>query len=218
MPQPERTYRTIALDDHPMVIEGINHILTSLAGVSNEGITKASQMMELLGQGQCFDLFILDLELPDADGFEVISAIRRHCPAAAILIYTMHQEPWILARLVRLDIQGVVSKDNAVTVLVEAVEAIRRGGTWFDEAYLQQLQTHLSANDQVANSRGQAFTLTGREEEVLRCIARGLTTAQIAEELYLSKNTVGTYRRRLMTKFGTHNVAQLISKARRFLD
>lgn len=219
MPQTEsNTYRIIALDDHPMVIEGISHILATLDGVSHQGTTNAKEMMALLTRGQCFDLFILDLELPDADGFEAIKRIREKCPDAGILIYTMHEEPWIIARLASLDIQGVVSKSRPVSRLLEAIRAIREGDTFFDGHFMQLLSHYAADNDQVASGASPAFTLSDREQEVLRCIARGLTTEQIAATLYISKNTVGTYRRRLMTKFGAHNVAQLIGKARAYID
>ena len=219
MPQPDNTtYRIISLDDHPMVIEGLSHILLSLEGISHKGLSKASELTQLLREGQCYDLFILDLELPDADGFEVLSSIRRHCPEAAILIYTMHEEPWILARLARLDIQGVVSKSQPVTILVRAIEAIRGGGTCFSENFLQMFRQLDGSATQTADKAGMKIALSDREQEVLRCIANGLTTAQIAEALFLSQNTVGTYRKRLMTKFGTHNVAQLISKARDYIE
>ena len=218
MPQPDNTtYRIISLDDHPMVIEGLSHILFSFEGISHKGISKASEMTALLAEGQCFDLFILDMELPDADGFEVLSSIRRHCPKAAILIYTMHEEPWILARLASLDIQGVVSKSQPVTMLVKTIEAIRGGGTFFDENFLQMFRQFDGSAMSSADKASMKITLSDREQEVLRCIAGGLTTAQIAEALFLSQNTVSTYRKRLMTKFGTHNVAQLICKARQYI-
>ena len=220
-----RQYNILALDDHPMVLEGIKHIVGGCDGQLNlTCVTHTSQMLAELDKSDSqqrenlFDMFILDLELPDADGFEAIAAIRRHCPAAAILIYTMHEEPWILARLARLDIQGVVSKDHPVAVLTEAVETIRHGGTYFDETFMKILGTQLSPNDQVAATKGPAFLLSDREQQVLRAIADGLSTHDIAQRLFISENTVGTYRRRLMTKFEAHNVAQLIGKARRFLE
>lgn len=205
-------YRIIALDDHPMVIEGIGHILSTLDGVSHRGLTKTAEMMQMLQQGDRFDLFILDLELPDADGFDTIASIRRHCPQAAILIYTMHQEPWMLARLAQLNLQGVVSKSNAVAVLVEAVEAIRAGGIWFDDEYLQLVKTNIGTTASPGGPDYDGPALSEREKQVLRCIVEGLSTKAIAERLYISENTVGTHRMHLMQKLGTHNVAQLISK------
>ena len=210
-----KSYRILALDDHPMVTEGISHLL---ADYSVTTATLSSDMIRLLHSGKSYDLFIIDLELPDADGFEVLSDIRRHCPESSTLIYTMHEEPWILARLARLDIQGVVSKALPVTHLLQAVEQIRQGGTAFDEAFTQQLQQLMAGESKVTYMPGDAFQLSERESQVLQCIAKGMTTQEIATKLFISDNPVGTYRHRLMTKFDAHNVAQLISKARFFIE
>ncbi len=217
MQQPEKLYRIIALDDHPMVLEGISHILTAMPNVTVEGVTSQSQLLEQLEGGRQFDLFILDLELPDANGFEVLKTIRQQCPNAAILIYTMHEEPWILARLARLSIQGVVSKNCPVGTLVEAISVIREGDTYYNEAFLRQLEllSDEKPSDKMASS--PVFQLSEREQQVLQCISEGMTTPEISDRLFISTNTVGTYRLRLMKKFDAHNVAQLIAKAQRFL-
>ena len=208
-------YRILALDDHPMVTEGISHLLGDYAVTT---VSHTTHLLSLLDSGQSYHLFIIDLQLPDADGFEVLGAIRSHCPEASILIYTMHEEPWILARLASLDIQGVVSKALPVARLRQAVETIRQGGTAFDEAFTQQLKHLMDGDSRTTYMPGNAFQLSEREQQVLQFMAQGMTTQQIAAKLFLSENTVGTYRHRLMTKFDAHNVAQLIVKARFFLE
>ena len=210
-------YRILALDDHPMVLEGITRLLMANSSNAVQSTGSSTELFALIKEGHCFDLFILDLELPDVDGFEALKTIRRQCPKAAILIYTMHEEPWVLARLARLDIQGVVSKNQPVGALVEAIDTIRRGGTYFNEAFLQQLDFLRSEQPADPMKSSPAFQLSEREQQVLRCINQGMTTPEIADRLFLSTNTVGTYRHRLMTKFDAHNVAQLIAKAQRFL-
>ena len=215
MKNPTSSYTILVLDDHPVVLEGIKRLLSADSDMQVEGVTHSSELFQLLEQGRCFQLFILDLELPDTDGFEAMATIRSHCPEAAILIYTMHEEPWILARLARLNIQGVVSKSSAVEELSKAVEAIRNGQNYYNETFVEllaQLQQQGTPDD----VPGPTFSLSDREQEVLRCISEGLTTSEIAERLFISQNTVGTYRRRLMTKLGAHNVAQLIANGRKY--
>ncbi len=218
MQTPEPTYHILALDDHPMVLEGITHLLSATPPYHVEGTTSSKELFALLEGGNQFDLFILDLELPDANGFEVLKTIRQQCPNAAILIYTMHEEPWILARLARLSIQGVVSKNCPVGTLVEAISVIREGDTYYNEAFLRQLEllSDEKPSDKMASS--PVFQLSEREQQVLQCISEGMTTSEIADRLFLSTNTIGTYRHRLMTKFDAHNVIQLISKGRKYLD
>jgi len=217
MESPEREYRVLALDDHPMVLDGISHLLSTQQGVSCHGITNTPQLLEVLESDNNFQLFILDLELPDADGFEAITTIRRHCPDAALLIFTMHEEPWILAKLARLDIQGVVAKSSPVSELLHAVTAIRAGQTYYNDSFVDFLEKLKEKPSPILLS-GDAFQLSDRELEVLRCITRGLNTSQISEEMFLSQNTVGTYRTRLMRKLGAHNVAQLIAKGRKYVE
>jgi len=152
--------------------------------------------------------------MPDSDGFEALKQIRRHCPHCAILIYTMHEEPWVLARLARLNIQGAVSKALPVSTLQQAVETIRQGNTFFDESFIGIIEQATEGQPaSLPYMASPAFKLSEREQQVLSCIAEGLTTPEIAARLYLSENTVGTYRRRLMTKFDAHTAAQLVRKA-----
>ncbi len=217
MQTPQSAYRILALDDHPMVLEGITHLLSANSTCDVRGVTASTDLFALLDEGHCFDLFILDLELPDVDGFEALKGIRQHCPDASILIYTMHEEPWILARLVSLSIQGVVSKNRPVATLVEAVEAIRQGDTYYNDAFTRQLKSLTDDAVRTPMKSSPAFQLSERELQVLRCISQGMTTPEISGRLFLSTNTVGTYRHRLMTKFEAHNVVQLIAKAQRFL-
>jgi two-component system response regulator EvgA len=201
------------------VLEGVQYLLQKQSGVVCTGITTIEELLERLQKGERFHLFILDLELPDSDGFGAFSIIREQCPEASILIYTMHEEPWMLARLARLDIQGVVSKSHPVSRLTDAVETIRQGDTYYNEAFLEQLNILTDGHQDKADvSMGSFFHLSEREQQVLEYLSRGLSTSEIAAKLFLSPNTIGTYRLRLMRKFDAHNVAQLISKTRRFLE
>ena len=216
MPQTEIEYKILALDDHPVVLEGLIHLLTSMPNTTCQGITNIDMLTDTLyGNGE-FDLLILDLELPNIDGFEVIKDVRERWGQVAILIYTMHEEPWLLARLARLDIQGVVSKNRPISDLVEAVNTIRQGGTSFSEAFLEQLKQVQTKNDVLKSS--PPFTLPEGEMKVLQCLSKGMNTKEIAEALYLSENTVGTYRHRLMVRFDVHNVVQLLAAARKYLE
>lgn len=216
MPQTEIEYKILALDDHPVVLEGLIHLLTSMPNTTCQGITNIDMLTDTLyGNGE-FDLLILDLELPNIDGFEVIKDVRERWGQVAILIYTMHEEPWLLARLARLDIQGVVSKNRPISDLVEAVDTIRQGGTSFSEAFLEQLKQVQTKNDVLKSS--PPFTLPEGEMKVLQCLSKGMKTKEIAETLYLSENTVGTYRHRLMVRFDVHNVVQLLAAARKYLE
>ena len=202
-------YRVMALDDHPVVLEGVKHLLVSTAkDVECHGVTSHHDLMALLEKGYKYELFILDLELPDSKGFEIIATIDHYCPEAAKLVYTMHEEPWIIARLAGQNIQGFVSKDSEVEKLLEAVNTIRQGGVSYNATFLQ----YAIVNGTEGHARVE---LSEREQQVLDYISKGMNTQQIANKLFISPNTVGTYRRRLMSKFDAHNVAQLLARSGR---
>ena len=106
----KETYRILVIDDHPIVAEGIIALASQLEGVTCKGATCAKDV-EQLTLKERFDLCIIDLELPDMNGFQLISHLHSQIPKCGILIYTMHEEPWIIAKLSTLNINGAVSKN-----------------------------------------------------------------------------------------------------------
>ena len=103
----KETYRILVIDDHPIVAEGIIALASQLEGVTCKGATCAKDV-EQLTLKERFDLCIIDLELPDMNGFQLISHLHSRTPECGILIYTMHEEPWIIAKLSTLNINGAV--------------------------------------------------------------------------------------------------------------
>ena len=98
----KETYRILVIDDHPIVAEGIIALASQLEGVTCKGATCAKDV-EQLTLKERFDLCIIDLELPDMNGFQLISHLHSQIPECGILIYTMHEEPWIIAKLSTLN-------------------------------------------------------------------------------------------------------------------
>lgn len=200
-------YYILAVDDHPVVLEGLRMIVSRIKGVQCTGLTCVEDLKRTLPI-RSYDMYILDLEFPDTDGFCIINEIRERKPDAHIVIYTMHEEPWVLAKLVNLDIDGVISKNVDAAELHNAVETIMAGNTYFNEAFLKLVQRHADP----IPSNGNIFKLSAREQEVLSLLAEGLSTTEIAEKMFLSKNTIQTYRKRLMLKLNAKNVAELVVK------
>lgn len=203
----EKRYHILAVDDHPVVLEGIRMIVGRIEGVQCAGLTRVEALRRTLSD-ESYDMYILDLEFPDADGFCVINEIREKKPDAHIVIYTMHEEPWVLAKLVHLDIDGVISKNADADELYKAVKTVMTGNTYFNETFLKLVHK----NTEPIPSNGNVFKLSERELEVLSLLAEGLSTTEIAERMFLSKNTIQTYRKRLMLKLNAKNVAELVVK------
>lgn len=201
----KKTYKLLVVDDHPIVAEGI----VALASRQENVVCRSADCLETLKQvadTEHFDLCIIDLELPEANGFQAIQYLHSQIPECRILIYTMHEEPWTVARLSEAAIDGAVSKNANIGELDAAIRQIKGGGRYFSRAFAELQQ------DELKHAMHKVPVLSKREKEVLACLSQGLSTAQIAQTLFLSPNTVQTYRKRLLEKLEARNVAELVCK------
>lgn len=203
----KKTYKLLVVDDHPIVAEGI----VALASRQENVVCRSADCLETLKQvagTERFDLCIIDLELPGANGFQAIQYLHSQIPECRILIYTMHEEPWTVARLSEAAIDGAVSKNANIGELDAAIRQIKGGGRYFSRAFAELQQ------DELKHAMHKVPVLSKREKEVLTCLSQGLSTAQIAQTLFLSPNTVQTYRKRLLEKLEARNVAELVCKGK----
>lgn len=199
----ETQYNILILDDHPVVLSGVCQII---GAIENAVCYTASNLDELLNllQLRTYNLLILDLELSGTDGFQVINEVRSVIPECKILIYSMHEEPWILASLLPYNIDGILSKNTPTDDLVNAVKIIMLGGAFYSKAY-----ENIVNRTRMQRVTEDGIKLSIREKEVLAYISKGYTTRAIAETLCLSTNTVATHRKRLMKKLNAKNAADL---------
>lgn len=194
----ENIYRILAIDDHPIVLQGIQALANGLQHVCCA--TKTDTRLEDLPETADFDLCILDLGICGKQSDEFIRRLRAHLPGCRILVYTMHEEPWIADELLALDVEGAVSKNSPLHELQRAIEHLRHGGSYYDAIFTQLI--HSKALNR----------LTSQERQVLKLISDGLSNAQIAQTMHLSINTIKTHRQKIMKKFDVCNVMQLLGK------
>lgn len=191
------------VDDHDLIREGINAMLAA-NGVGNIArFGTATQLIEALDAGHSYDYYIVDLELPDIDGFVLIEKIRARNNSAHIIVSTVHDEIWTLRKLVARDVDAIVYKSGAGSEILKAIHEIAAGRRYYCAEALQALKP---AGD---DSRHPS----PRELEVLYQIALGKTTKEIAGALFVSENTVEAHRKSLFQKLGAVNAADLILKA-----
>lgn len=191
------------VDDHTLVRAGVRRILEAQGGLRVVGeLSDGSAVMEAIEHTPT-DVVVLDLTLPGRDGLGVLREIRARWPDLKVVVLTMHSEGGYVARAVREGANGYLLKDSAVQDLVSAIEAVMEGGEFFSPAVQRKLTQMM---------RGGTTTLealTEREREVLRLVAEGLPTKQIAAALNISSRTVETHRANLMRKLDLHSVARL---------
>ena len=202
------THTLLIVDDHEVIAYGLEHII-EMAFPAFFQIDKANTGREALMniEEKKYDIYILDLELPDATGFELIEKIRERYADARIIIHTMHDELWYHRKLVSYNVNAIVLKSADSSQIVQAIHAVSEGKTHF--AYeIENLRKHKT--DSVFRL-GQ--DLSERELSVLKYIAQGWNTSEIAKELCISVNTVETHRRHLNEKLEARNTASLIMNA-----
>ena len=191
------------VDDHDLVREGLNVVLRN-NGVHNiEKFSTARDLVAQLDAGKEYDFYIIDLQLPDIDGFTLIKIIRAKLPKSRIIVSTIHDEIWTLRRLLSIGVNAIVYKSGDGSEIIKAIDEINRGNNY----YCAEVERSMA----IAGDSASHPTL--RELEVLRQIAMGRTTLEIAASLYVSDNTVEAHRKSLFQKLGAVNVADLIVKA-----
>jgi DNA-binding NarL/FixJ family response regulator len=153
------------------------------------------------------DLLVLDINLPDRSGLDVVPEIRRTCPTTRILLCTAFDSEHPVEESVRSGAHGFVPKTNTWDEFVTAVDRVSRGGLYFstDEPPSQQ-----SVTVDTRRQRVVATLVTRREKEMLALLAGGSTSKEIARKLHVSVLTVETHRKNLIKKLGARNLAGLV--------
>jgi DNA-binding NarL/FixJ family response regulator len=205
-----QTVRILLADDHAVLRTGLRLLLSSQDGFSVVG--EASTGTETLSLAEKLqpDLILLDLSMPALGGLEALPVLRRLSPEARILILTMHDDPQYLRQALKNGAAGYVLKKAADIELLSAVRAVMRGEVYVHPALTRVLLEDVLPTPDSAAVAGSWEALSEREQEVLRLVALGYTSAEIAEQLSLSAKTVETYRARGMEKLGLSNRAALV--------
>ena len=204
----EREIRILLVDDHDLVLQGLKRIVEcSLPEIKNVCTASSGQEALLLIASQRFNLFVLDMELPDISGMDIIVRIREKDPQARIIVNTMHEEIWFIKNLIQCSVDGILFKSIDSTKIAEAIRRVLDGETCYCP-YAEHVRAQMKRSDE-----GRREELTLRELDVLKRISEGKNTQEIAQELCVSTNTVDTHRRHLMDKLDARNVADLIMTA-----
>ncbi len=195
---------TVAIvDDHDLIRMGFKSILTSNGFVYVDQFKDATDFIARLDSGKSYDFYIIDLELPDIDGFVLIEMIRARNPVAHIIVSTIHDEIWTLRKILARDVNAVIYKSDDINEIIIAMKEILDGRNYYCESVLKAMDM----------ARDSAVHPSQRELEVLYQIAKGKTTKEIAAAMFVTDNTVESHRKSLFTKLGAVNVADLIVKA-----
>ena len=202
--------RVLIADDHALVRAGIRALVEKIEGVvvvAEAG--KGNEALELVDELRP-DLILLDITMPDGGGFEVLDQVAKKYPNIKVIVLTVHEAGEYAIRALREGAVGFLPKSAASTELEQAIQTVLR-----DEIYIspETSRKTLLEYGKGATKRDLLATLSPRQREVLRLIAEGMTTKQIAQILEISVKTVETHRAQLMERLGIHDVAGLVRYA-----
>jgi two-component system nitrate/nitrite response regulator NarL len=202
--------RILLADDHPMIRTAIEVLLRDtgfeLAGTAATG----AEALSIVG-GIDPDILLVDLEMPEVGGMEVIRKLRAGAGALRIVILTAAIDDPSLMEAKALRVQGMVLKNSDPAYLLECLETVRAGRTWMDP----ELQGRV---DRLAESfTGERVALAPRERQLIRYVRRGLRNREIAQELGVTEGTVKVYLHAVFEKLGVKNRTELAIRADEFL-
>jgi two-component system, NarL family, invasion response regulator UvrY len=201
--------RILIADDHPIFRAGLKEILGKDKEVELIGEAENGRQTLQLALKQRWDIVVLDITMPEKDGLEVLTELRRERPKLPVLILSAHPEDQLALRLIKAGASGYLTKDQAPVVLLTAIRKVLRGEKYVSEALAEKV-FHQWASDA---TKPPHETLSQREYQVMSRIAAGKGNKEIAEELFLSVRTVGTYRARVLEKMHMETNADLIRYA-----
>ena len=194
--------RILVADDHSVVRRGLRALLEAEPGweVCAEAATGREAVALAIEHHP--DVVVLDLGMPELDGMDAARRIREVSPSTKILLFTMHDSDDTLRDALHIGVDGLLLKTDADRELVGAVRTLLRGHRYF---------SHRMGSD-LAGSEDPP-RLTPREREVLRLVAQGLSTKEVATALGIGAKTADTHRTNVMQKLGVHSVADLVRYA-----
>ena len=210
----EKQTRILLADDHELVRRGLRTLLEShpgweVCGEASDGRTAVEMTRRLQP-----DIVVMDVSMPELNGFEATRQILAKQPKVEILALSMHESQQMVNEVLDAGARGYVLKSDAGSDLVAAVEALRRHNYFFSK----RLGASVQNMEQVASGRNRRRpktpgALTAREREILQLLAEGCTNKLVASRLGISVKTAETHRARIMRKLKVDSVADVVRYA-----
>jgi two-component system nitrate/nitrite response regulator NarL len=202
--------RILIADDHPLMLSGLEAVLRDtpyqVVGKARDGI----ELLNLLPTSRP-DILIVDINMPGRSGIEVLRTLRSKGDRRPVILLTADLHDDALADALDLDVNGIILKEGAETLLITCLDQVARGGRWIDGGIVQRA---LDIARKGAVDRGPLAQLTVRERAIAQLVGQGLRNREIGEELGLTEGTVKVALHRIYEKLSIESRVDLAMLAR----
>jgi DNA-binding NarL/FixJ family response regulator len=207
-------FDVLLVDDHKIMRDGIKAILGRAEEFRVVGEAETGTDAVLFVKIHKPDMVLMDIGLPGLNGVETTAEILRHHPDCRVVILSMYDDEHSVVSAIRSGARAFILKRASDTDLVDALRIVARGGSYLSPQVSDRLLTRIQKGDLESKPATAALeTLSPRELQVLRMVAEGKTSKEIATMLDLREQTVRSYRKTMMKKLGVNNVAGLTQLA-----
>ncbi len=210
----------LLVDDHRIIRDGLKALLVGVKEINIIGECNDGKEAITFLEHNNVDLILMDINMPNMNGFESTAFISKKYPEVKILALTMHQEESYISKILQAGANGYMLKNASRKELIQAITKINEGNSYFSEDVANIMMSKYLNNGANTEKRNvQSFhdinidDLTKREHEILKLIVDEHTNIEIGEKLFISPRTVDTHRRNLLLKIGVKNTAGLVKYA-----
>ncbi|MBT1705719.1 response regulator [Chryseosolibacter indicus] len=202
--------KVLIADDHQMFVDGLKSLLVEEKDMCVVGEAKNGYEVLEICSHEDVDIVIMDINMPQMDGIQTSRELSKKHPSVKILGLSMYNDRDYISDILKAGARGYVLKNTGKESLLSAIASLQSGSNYLSE---EASKTLLNSFMKSHSGEQMLEKLSDREKEVLECIASGLTTHEIADKLFISKNTVETHRKNLLYKLKAKNTAELVNNA-----
>ena len=195
---------TVAIaEDHQALIDGIRSYVRYEDDISIIGHANNGEDLVKLVRLKRPKVVLCDIRMPKLDGIEATKTILKELPYTKVVAFTMFDQDEAVKQMLEAGAHGYILKNSSLEVVLEAIRAVASGNTYYDRKIHQPS----------AEKNSSQSILSSREREILQLIAKGRTSHQIADELFIGKSTVDTHRKNMIRKLGLSGAGELLRYA-----
>lgn len=198
------------IDDHEVVIDGLKSMLAAFPNLSVEYTTQSGKELLAYLPTSAIDILLMDIQMPEVNGIDLCKQVVRQFPQIKIIAFSSFDDSTFVKQIFRCGAKGYLLKNTDKQTIVKAIESIMSGDEYMDETIKKIL-----LSESLTGHRRSIFDvpLTKREKEIVKLIADGLSSQEIADKLFISLRTVETHRQNINQKLDVKNTAGLVKEA-----